>query len=413
MQKRITKYLFPPLILVLILLEVSCTKSSSSNSTTSTFTKVITSDSSFNNVSSFQLSDGSYIVFGADPQSVRPGLIVKLSSNGTILWEKRMPSSIAKLWKVISVNGNEFAAAGFKSGDPDFNVNVCLFDNDGNLLSSKSNSPGYFPYNNPLDMIQLSNGNYAFSGTLGNSDNGNFYLYLMVTDENFKVLYLNTFQLNQYTICSVGLAQSMDSTINITGFYQNLSASNSFTTFLLRTKTNTVQKSFDTLTNKTETPDCIAANNNFGTIVVSSTSDNGMTLPYKTSIWPAVWGSIGIDNFDSSGHFNSRVTYSGYSNNGLINSIRSTSDGGYILCGTVNQPNNSTAASTTEIFAIKVDAGLNQQWSNIYNASNPPSNGVCAIQTSDGGYLISGQKISFNSHYDMVLIKTDANGNVN
>src|SRR5580704_4097784 len=114
MRKQFIKYLIVPVVLILILTEVSCTKTSNPNSTSATFTKVITTDSSYNTVNSFQLGDGSYLVFGADPQGIRSGIIVKLSSSGTVLWEKRMPASIAKLWKVIAISRNEFAAAGYK-----------------------------------------------------------------------------------------------------------------------------------------------------------------------------------------------------------------------------------------------------------------------------------------------------------
>jgi hypothetical protein len=395
---------------------VSCSKTNTQNSTSSTFIKVIATDSNFNAVNSFQMSDGSFIVFGADPQSVRGGLIVKLSSGGTILWEKRMPSSIAKLWKVISIQGGGFAATGFTSGTPDFNVNVCLFDNNGNLISSKSNSPGYYPYTNPLDMIQLNNGNYAFAGTLGNGSLDNHYVYLMITDEAFNVLYLNTYQLSKDIIYSVCMVESNDGTLNITGNYQNTTPSVPISfPFLLRANYKTEQKSFDTIANSLEAPDCVAANASNQVIIVSSSftsSGSGVAVTDKYSSWDNTWGNIGIDIFDTGGYYNSHIAYSGYTNNCFINSITPTPDGGYILCGTDNMPTDTTSNTSTHIFAMKLNASLNEQWSNSYDTYYP-SYGVNAGQTSDGGYLISGQHRSFNNHYDMVLIKTDANGDMN
>ncbi len=390
--------------------EASCTKSSTANSTSPTFMKVIETDSSFNAISSFQLADGSFIVFGADPQGVRSGIIVKLSSGGTILWKKRIPTSIAKLWKIISINGSGFAAAGFKSGTADFNVNVCMFDNDGNLTASKSNSPGYYPYTNPLDMILLSNGNFAFTGTMGDELLGNHYLYLMITDGAFNVLYLNTYQLPKNIIYSVGMVQSNDGTINITGNYQNTTSSaNVNFPFLLRTNYVTGMKSFDTIANNNEQPDCIIDNGNNQIIIVSSIG--GVALTNKYSTWHNGWGNIGIDIFDTGGHYNSHIDYSGYSNNCFINSITPTPDGGYIMCGTDNMPNDTSSTTPTHIFAMKLNSGMSKQWSNSYD-SYFSSIGANALQTSDGGYLLFGQHRSFNNHYDMVLIKTDANGNL-
>lgn len=400
---------------ILILLVASCSKSNTANSSFPTFVKVIETDSSFNMVSSFQLSDGGFIVFGADPQGIRSGIIVKLSSGGTILWKKRMPVSIAKLWKVISVNGTGFAAAGFKSGVPDFNVNVCTFDNDGNLTSSKSNSPGYYPYTNPLDMILLSNGNFAFAGTLGNELGSNHYLYLMITDAAFNLVHLNNYQLPKYTIYSVGMTESNDGTINITGNYENNTVTGEGFPFLLRTNYKTGMKSFDTVATSFEHPDCITTNSNGQVIIVASnltSSGGGVWVPNKYSSWHNIWGNIGIDIFDTGGRYNSHIAYSGYSNNCFINSINPTPDGGYILCGTDNMPNDTTGATPTHIFAMKLNSSLGEQWSNSYD-SYYSSLGVNAIQTIDGGYLLLGQHRSFNNHYDMVLIKTDANGNLN
>ena len=34
------------------------------------------------------------------------------------------------------------------------------------------------------------------------------------------------------------------------------------------------------------------------------------------------------------------------------------------------------------------------------------------LQTTDGGYLVSGHQKSFNKHFDMMAIKTDAMGHV-
>ncbi len=415
-MKNIIKYLFFSLWAVFLLSEVSCTKTNSTSSTSSTFIKVIETDSNCNAVKSFQLADGSFIVFGADPQAIRAGVIIKVSSSGIILWKKRMPLSVAKLWKVISVNGNGFAVAGFKSGTPDFNINVCTFDIDGNLMASKSNSPGYYPYTNPLDMIQLNSGNYAFAGTMGNQLEGNHYIYLMITDGVFNVLYLNTYPIPKDIIYSVGMIESNDGTINITGNYQNPSASISMSfPFLLRTNYKTEMKSFDTIANNLEAPDCIAANQSNQVIIVNSSftpSGDGTSVPNKYSSWHNIWGNIGIDLFDTGGHFNSHIDYSGYSNNCFINSINPTQDGGYILCGSDNMPNDTSSGVPTHIFALKLNSSLNKQWSNSFDTYYS-SLGINALQTADGGYLLTGQHLSYNNHYDIVLIKTDVNGNLN
>ena len=48
-----------------------------------------------------------------------------------------------------------------------------------------------------------------------------------------------------------------------------------------------------------------------------------------------------------------------------------------------------------------------QSYNTIYQ-----SFGVDAFQTSDGGFVISGHQRSFNSKFNMIVIKTDGEGNV-
>ena len=207
------------------------------------------------------------------------------------------------------------------------------------------------------------------------------------------------------------MTESSDGTINITGNYQNPSNSVSLSyPFLLRTNYETGMKSFDTIANDNEQPDCIAANSSSQVIIVSSAG--GVPVPNKYSSWHNGWGNIGIDLFDTGGHYNSHIDYSGYTNNCFINSINPTPDGGYILCGSDNMPNDTNSGTPTHIFAMKLNSGLSEQWSNAFDTYFS-SNGVKAIQTNDGGYLLSGQHRSFGAHYDMVLIKTDANGKLN
>jgi hypothetical protein len=399
---------------------VSCTKTSHVSSTL-TFTKVVAQDSDFNTVNSFQLSDGNYMLLGVDPKKVRLGLMVKLSATGTILWQKRLPVNLLNICKAMPLPGSGFVAAGF----PTYNSGNCLqifqFDNDGNTVLTKLDTMAPFSYSYAnFEMIQLNNGNFAFANSL-EAPGGYFNPFLMITDNAFNILSKTTYhdskipaKVNYGALC---LCESTDGTINMAGYYSNtISSLAPDNTFLLRTTNNGVQKSFTLLSDSAvnETPNCIISDNDNKTHIISSKAinGNGIFVYYDFPFWSYISGTIGIDNFDTSGIFETWQLCSGYSNNGLIQSARATQDGGYILCGIVNQLNNGFIVSPTEIYVMKLDASLNQQWSNTYDTFYP-SYGVDACQTTDGGYLISGYHRSFNNHFDMVLIKTDANGNVN
>jgi hypothetical protein len=88
-------------------------------------------------------------------------------------------------------------------------------------------------------------------------------------------------------------------------------------------------------------------------------------------------------------------------------SIRQTSDGGYILTG---ETYSDTRGS--DVWLIKIDSSGNKQWERTFGGINFDS--VNSLeQTSDGGYIIAGKKDSIfdDEKCDFWLIKTDPGGN--
>jgi len=79
-------------------------------------------------------------------------------------------------------------------------------------------------------------------------------------------------------------------------------------------------------------------------------------------------------------------------------SVAETTDGGYIVSG-----GTGIDESTMEILLLKTDSNGNKQWSEVFGAGISFS----VEQTIDGGYIVAG--FSFANQN---LIKTDANGNV-
>ncbi|EMR75272.1 hypothetical protein MBGDF03_00897, partial [Thermoplasmatales archaeon SCGC AB-540-F20] len=89
--------------------------------------------------------------------------------------------------------------------------------------------------------------------------------------------------------------------------------------------------------------------------------------------------------------------------------VRQTTDGGYILCGRLE-----TSSSESDILVIKTDSNGNIEWDNTYGGEEwewTQSNDI--LLASDGGYYFSGETDSFGAGLrDIWLIKTDADGNM-
>lgn len=86
-------------------------------------------------------------------------------------------------------------------------------------------------------------------------------------------------------------------------------------------------------------------------------------------------------------------------------SVKQTSDGGYIICGSASEDVGSSKA-----FLIKTDYSGEVLWTKSYGTTGQTL-GHSVFQTSDGGYIIGGSTDNFGS-WDIYLIKTTDNGDM-
>ena len=88
-------------------------------------------------------------------------------------------------------------------------------------------------------------------------------------------------------------------------------------------------------------------------------------------------------------------------------SVRQTTDGGYIVTGTTRLSPNFDV----NVYLVRTNAFGDTLWTSKYGGG-ADDEGYSVQQTTDGGYVIAGFTNSFGGVYNVYLIKTDANGSI-
>jgi hypothetical protein len=156
---------------------------------------------------------------------------------------------------------------------------------------------------------------------------------------------------------------------------------------------------------KTDASGNVQWTKNFGHGFASSfqkTTDGG----YIIAGWTNYFGVGGNDVFliktDAVGNVQWARTLGGTNYDEEAHSVKQTSDGGYIIAGSIGG----------DLLLIKTDTIGNVQWAKTIGGSGN-DNAMSIQQTTDGGYIIAGLTNSFGAgNNDVFLIKIDASGNV-
>ena len=133
---------------------------------------------------------------------------------------------------------------------------------------------------------------------------------------------------------------------------------------------------------------------------VQQTNDGGYII---TGVSNHMWSDLILIKTDLNGELVWEKFFGG-NNNDSGQSVQQTSDGGYIITGTyqINDLNY-------DVYLIKTDINGDEEWSKIFGDENNDS-GNSVQQTIDGGYIITGTYETDYLNYDVYLIKTDING---
>jgi hypothetical protein len=139
--------------------------------------------------------------------------------------------------------------------------------------------------------------------------------------------------------------------------------------------------------------------------VVEQTSDGGFVTAgsHESGTWGynrCIWKVDADGNTDWLNFYDDPLY-------GYHTCIQQTDDGGYIVTGEVD-----IDPADWDVLLFKTDSTGNVEWQKIFRYGDLGDNAYAVRQTSDGGYILSGRTESSVTDADLLVIKTDSNGDI-
>lgn len=140
---------------------------------------------------------------------------------------------------------------------------------------------------------------------------------------------------------------------------------------------------------------------------VQQTSDSGYVITGYTRSYGSMSGrNVLLIKTDKNGNQQWIKAYGGNADDEGY-SVKQTTDGGYIIAGYTK----SYGAGANDVYLVKTDASGNQLWDRIFGGTQDDY-AYSVLQTSDGGFLLAGFSFSYGNGGDILMIKTNSNGNL-
>jgi len=281
-------------------------------------------------------------------------------------------------WDLVETSDGGYAVAG-ENGGAFWLVKTDAWGNE--QWNKRIEAP---PYAQAQALIQTSDGGYALAGAINNGWDG----WVVKTDANGNALWNRTYGEEGEWDALLDIIQTGDGGYALTGFLAE--------DFCL---IKIDGDGYTQWSRRYEKADWSSANS------LIQTSDGGYALAgeaYYSSHCEA-W----LVKTDNEGNAQWNMTYGELAPeiDGFADLVQ-TADGGYALAGRTA----SFGAGGTDYWLVKTNADGVLQWNRTYGGMEDEC-AMSIVNTYEGGYVLAGRTASFGAGEDFWLVKTDSAGN--
>jgi hypothetical protein len=347
-----------------------------------------------------QTSDGGFIITGAYDRNVYSPwwgyvYLLKTDSDGNFEWDKKYGiyqyDNLGQYVQETSDGG--YIVAGFTGYTYHIDAYILKTDSLGNLAWSRIIGT-FDDSDESLGVQETSDGGYILAGWTGSYGSGCSDAWLIKLNSDGEEEWNKTFG-GSVLDGGDSVKQTLDGGFIITGRTDSFCSGGNGDAWLVKT-----DMYGDELWNRSYGGHYL----DYGRSVLQ-TSDSGYIFCGSTSSFGAGSHDAWLVRTDMFGNELWNKTFGGSAWD-QANSVVETSDGGYFLTGDYTDP----VQGDLEMYLVKTDSEGNEEWNYTieHESRGVTDTGSYGIQTSDGGYIATGETGEYNlALVDLLLVKLE------